>query len=301
MSKNLIYAVSGASGNTGRLVAEQLLRAGKHVRALGRNRERLAGLVQLGAEAAICDLTNPSQLEEAFAGVEAVYAMEPPDLQSDDYRAYQDQMVAAMAGAIEAQRVPFAVTLSSLGAEQAGGTGMIQGQHVLESVFNRIAGLQVLHLRAGYFMENTIAQVHLYKKLGVTGGPVAADVKLPMIATRDIATEAARELLALEFRGSSVRELQGQRDLSMAEAMQIFGQAIGVPNLAYHRWSDAQVKPALLQMGMSENVAGLILELAAAYSSGLVRALEPRSPRNTTTTSYEEFVTEVMLPLYRKS
>ena len=56
----------------------------------------------------------------------------------------------------------------------------------------------------------------------------------------------------------------------------------------------------LVQTGMSSNIAGLIAEMAAALNSGHMRALEPRSAQNTTPTSYEVFVKEELVPLYRK-
>jgi hypothetical protein len=52
-------------------------------------------------------------------------------------------------------------------------------------------------------------------------------------------------------------------------------------------------------MGMSSNVASLILEMAEALNSGHMRALEQRSQRNTTPTSFETFVQEEFLPVYR--
>jgi hypothetical protein len=51
-------------------------------------------------------------------------------------------------------------------------------------------------------------------------------------------------------------------------------------------------------MGMSSNVASLILEMAEALNSGHMRALEQRSARNTTPTSFETFVKEEFVPLY---
>jgi hypothetical protein len=61
---------------------------------------------------------------------------------------------------------------------------------------------------------------------------------------------------------------------------------------------DEQVKPALMQIGMSENAASLILELSAALNSGHVAALEKRSAGNSTSTSIEQFVKEKFLPAY---
>jgi hypothetical protein len=101
-----------------------------------------------------------------------------------------------------------------------------------------------------------------------------------------------------DFTGHQTRELLGERDPSMAEAAAIIGKAIGEPSLDYVQTNDEQLRPALIQMGMPGNMADLILEMEAALNSGHMRALEPRSPANTTPTSYETFVEEEFLPLY---
>jgi hypothetical protein len=60
------------------------------------------------------------------------------------------------------------------------------------------------------------------------------------------------------------------------------------------------MRPALVEVGMSQNFADLILQMAQALNAGHMRALEPRSPENTTPTSYEQFVTENFLPLFQQ-
>ena len=62
---------------------------------------------------------------------------------------------------------------------------------------------------------------------------------------------------------------------------------------------DEQLRPAFIQLGMSPNVADLILELSAALNTGHVVALEERSAQNTTATSYETFVAEEFAPRYQ--
>jgi len=59
------------------------------------------------------------------------------------------------------------------------------------------------------------------------------------------------------------------------------------------------LKPVLTQMGMSPNMADLLLEMADALNSGDMKMLERRSPANTTPTTLETFVAEVFLPAYR--
>jgi uncharacterized protein YbjT (DUF2867 family) len=120
-----------------------------------------------------------------------------------------------------------------------------------------------------------------------------------MIATRDIATFAAEALLRLNFVGKSTRELQGPRDVTYKEAAKIVGAAIGKPDLAYHLVPAAQLKPVLMQMGMSANMADLLLEMADALNSGQMKTLEQRSKATTTPTALEAFIAEIFLPAYR--
>jgi hypothetical protein len=120
-----------------------------------------------------------------------------------------------------------------------------------------------------------------------------------MIATRDIGAVVADALLRLDFSGKRPRELQGARDVAYREAARIIGTAIGKPDLVYKHLPAAMLKPALMQMGMSSNMAGLLLEMADALDSGYMKMLKPRSPENTTPTTLETFVTEVFVPAYQ--
>lgn len=296
-----MYVVTGATGNTGNIVAKQLLAHGEKVRAIGRSADRLQPLAKLGAEPFVADLTDTAALTRACKGAKAVYLMIPPDLRSQDLRARQELLVEAFAGAIASAGIQHVVTLSSVGADKSEKTGPVVGLHDLEQKLNRISGLNVLHVRAGYFMENTLGQVGIIRALGRTAGPIAGDLKLPMIAARDIGAFAANALLKLNFSGKQTRELQGQRDLSYNEATAIIGKAIHKPDLQYAQLPNEQIRPALAQMGMSANVADLLLEMSASLNSGYMKALEKRSPQNTTPTSYETFVAEEFLPAFQEA
>jgi uncharacterized protein YbjT (DUF2867 family) len=294
-----MYVVTGATGNTGRVVANRLLDQGKKVRVLGRNADRLQPFVARGAEASVADVSDQAALTRAFTGSEGVYVMIPPNATSQDFRSEQRRVAKAIAGALESAQVKHAVALSSIGADKEAGTGPVAGLHEFEEILNRVAGLNVLHLRAGYFMENTLGQAEAISKMGYAVGPLRGDLKLPMIATSDIGNKAAELLLALDFKGKQTHELLGQRDLSMDEAASIMGKAIDKPNVKYVQLPSEQIQPVFLQLGMSPNVAGLILEMAAGLNSGHMRALEPRTKENTTPTSFETFVKEEFVPLYR--
>ncbi len=294
-----MYVITGATGNTGHIIAKKLLANGQKVRVIGRTADRLQALVAEGAEPFVADLTNEQAVTKAFNGARAVYAMIPPLVTSSATRAYQAQVGDAITAALAANKVPYAVSLSSVGADKSDKVGPVVALHNLEQKLNQIAGLTVLHLRPGYFMENTLAQVGAIQAMGITGGPLRPDLKIAMIATRDIAEIAATKLLSLDFQPKQILELHGQRDLTMTEVASIIGKAIGKPGLPYVQLSDDQFRGALTQMGMSADFANLLLEMCASMNSGYMRMLEPRSPTNSTPTSYEVFVAEQFVPAFQ--
>ncbi|HET6935712.1 MAG TPA: NmrA family NAD(P)-binding protein [Candidatus Angelobacter sp.] len=295
----IMYVVTGATGNTGNVVANRLLDAGKKVRVIGRSEERLKPFVARGAEAFVADVTDQAALTKAFTGAEGVYAMIPPDIANPDPRGYQQRVSDALAGAIRQSGVKHVVALSSIGADKASGNGPVAGLHEFENKLNEIPGVNVLHLRAGYFMENTLGQAAAIRAMGKMAGPLNGDLKLPLIATRDIGAAVADLLLKLDFSGKSTRELLGQRDLSYNEIAAIIAGAIDKPELKYQQFPHEQIKPVLVQLGMSPAMADLILDMAKGLNSGHMRALETRTAKNTTPTTFETFVKEQFLPLYR--
>ncbi|MFZ0981052.1 MAG: NmrA family NAD(P)-binding protein [Candidatus Acidiferrales bacterium] len=295
-----MYVITGVTGNTGSKVAEKLLARGEQVRVVGRSAKRLEPFVKKGAEAFVADITDTGALTKAFSGAKGVYAMIPPDVSAPDVLAHYQRVGDALAAAIEKSGIKYAVVLSSVGADRPDKTGPVVGLYNLEKRLDASPGLNVLYLRASGFMENLLSQVGVIKAFGTMAGPVRGDLPVPMIAARDIGDAAADALLEVDFQGKSTRELQGPRDVTNTEAAKIIGAAIGKPDLTYKQMPAAQLKPGFVQMGMSSNMADLLLELADAQNSGYLKVLEPRSPRNTTPTTLETFVAEVFAPAYRR-
>jgi uncharacterized protein YbjT (DUF2867 family) len=293
-----MYVVIGASGNTGHIVATKLLTHGQKVRVVGRDSAHLQPLTSKGAEPFIADVTDASALAKAFDGADAAYVMIPPNITSKDPLDYSNRVSDAIASAVQKAGTKNVVALSSIGAELPSGTGPVVGLHHLEQKLNQISNANVLFLRAGYFMENTLPQVNAIRQMGSLAGPLRADLKVPMIATRDIGAAAADALLQ-PIHGKQTRELNGQRDLSYSEVAAILGKAIGKPDLKYVQVPDDQFRGVLVQMGMSEPMAKLLVEMTNLMNAGKMHPHESRNARNTTPTSYETFAAEVFVPAYQ--
>jgi uncharacterized protein YbjT (DUF2867 family) len=289
-----MYVILGANGNTGSIVANSLLVNGKNVRVMGRDPGRLERFVRKGAQAFTADLSDAAALTNAFSGARAAYLMLPPITSRED----QERESDAIAKAAKESGLRYAVYLSSYGAHVPEGTGPIAGLHSSEQKLNAISGLNVLHLRAAYFMENNLAAIDMIRRMGMFGHALLPDLKMPMIATRDVGDYAAQRLLALDFSGKQTRELLGERDLSMKEATAVIARGIGKPDLRYVQFPYDQMQQALTQMGFSPKKAAVYIEMFKAINIGTIAAQEPRLPENSTPTSFEKFVQDVFAPAY---
>src|SRR6202165_2175904 len=285
----VMYVILWASGNTGSIIANSLLLKGEKVRVMGRDLGRLERFVRQGAEAFTANVTDAAALSKGFSGADAAYLMLPPVSSRED----QERQSDAIAKAVKESGLRYAVHLSSYGAQVPEGTGPVAGLHSSEQKLNAISGLNVLHLRAAYFMENNLAAIGMIHGMGMFGHALLPDLKLPMIATRDVGDYAAQCLLPPDFSGKQTRELLGERDLSMPEATAVIARGIGKPDLRYQQFPYDQVQQALTQLGVPPKGAAMYIEMYKAINAGVLVPLEPRSQENTTPTSIEQFVQDV--------
>src|ERR1700674_1325509 len=291
-----MYVILGASGNTGSIIANSLLSAGKKVRVVGRDAGRLKRFVDRGAEAFTANLSDAAALTKAFSDARAAYLLLPPAKSREE----QERDSDGIAEAVKESGLRYAVHLSSYGAQVAEGAGPVSGLHSSEQKLNAIGGLSVLHLRAAYFMENNLAAIGMIHGMGLFGNALLPDLKLPMAATRDVGDFATQRLLRLDFSGKQTRELLGERDLSMTEATAVIARGIGKPDLRYQQFPYEQVQQALTQLGVPPKGAAMYIEMYKSINAGVLVPLEPRSKENTTPTSIEQFVQDAFAGAYRK-
>jgi uncharacterized protein YbjT (DUF2867 family) len=293
-----MIVITGATGNTGKPAAEALLAKGEKVRVIGRDGGKLEPFVGRGAEAFVGDVQDVDAMTRAFAGADAAYLIIPAALHLENFRDYQERVSDAYAKAVAKARVPYVVALSSIGGQHASGTGPIVGLHNLEHKLNDIPGPNVLHLRPTHFMENLLMNIGALRSMGFLPGAFAGDDPLAMIATTDIGQFAAERLHARDFSGSSAQELLGARDVTMKEVAGIMGKALEKPHLHYMHVPFMVLEPALVKMGLPKSSAALVIEMWKACNEGIVKPEEPRSAKNSTPTTLEQFVERVFVPAY---
>jgi uncharacterized protein YbjT (DUF2867 family) len=245
------------------------------------------------------DANNTEFLVKTFKGVDAVFTLIPPNPEAADFMQYADKIGESIALALELAKVKHVVNLSSTGAELPEGTGPIKGLHNMEERLNKIKGLNVLHLRASYFMENLLWSIDLIKSKGINGNAIRGDLKIPMIATSDIAAYAADRLVKRDFWGATVQYLPGPRDLSLTEATEIIGGKIGRPGLSYLMFPYDEAEKRMVAMGLSPDMSRQYIEMNRAFNEGRIK-LETRTKEIKLPISFETFCDEVFVPLYAK-
>lgn len=292
MAKRVI-AVVGATGHIGTVLTEELLKKGHEVRALGRDRTKLAALSSKGAKTLGPAFDDAAALADAFRGADAAFTLIAPSFGEENFSAWQDRSGEALSGAVSQAKVKYVVDLSSVGAQHPAGTGPIAGLHRQEKRLEKLSGVNLLHLRASYFMENHFWSIPTIKSAGINGSPLKPDLSFSQVATADIGRKAAERLDALDFKGRVVMEFGGPRELSLKEATSILGRAIGKPDLAYVQFPYEDAQKAMVGSGMKASVAKLMVEMYRGFNEGLCKPETPVKDRGATT--LEDFARDFAL------
>ncbi|MDQ3062360.1 MAG: NmrA family NAD(P)-binding protein [Acidobacteriota bacterium] len=203
-----MYIVSGATGQTGSVVAKTLLEKDLPVRVIVRNEEKGKPWKDLGAEVAVADVQDAESLTKALEGGKVLYLMNPPNEQSENMFVETEKVIKAFQTAIENSSVEKLVVLSSIGAHLPSGTGPIVTNHLLEQAFGN-SDIPMTFVRATYFMENWNSVLETVKSEGILPSFLQPlDKKIPQVATEDIGRVAAEAMLETS-EGIQIKELAG--------------------------------------------------------------------------------------------
>ncbi|OPG03735.1 NmrA family NAD(P)-binding protein [Microbispora sp. GKU 823] len=292
-----MIVVSSATSNTGSAVAEALLSAGHQVRVLGRSRDRLRRFVERGAEAAEVRTDDPDGLREAFADARGVFVMIAPGFipDSSDFPAHQRRVISAYRQALDGLDVlTRIVSLSGWAANYDGARGPVWGLRPLEQALDTLTGVEVIHLRPGWFMENALPMIEQVRVTGTAHGLIPGDLLLPAIATADIGAVAADLLTGRRKAGTGTLELQGPRDITLDEVTAAIGKAVGRPEARYERIDAATMREGLLAAGFSTHMADGTTAMTIDVAERRIAMTRPRDTETATPTTFEEFLARVI-------
>lgn len=288
-----MIVVMGAAGNVGRRLSDRLLGEGQPVRVL-EHRRSLEELGRRGAEVVTGDLGDAGALGVLLKDAEAALVLLPDVVTDPEFTAARARMSRVIAEAIAGSSVTHVVALSTVAAGDPDAAGPAAGLRGLERRLSRLRDRNVLVLRSPFYMENLLAAIPLIQAQGVNGSAIDGDLELPMIATRDVAREAAERLLRRDFTGHRVRLLVGPEDISMTAATRALGERLGLPDLPYVQFPPDGVRGALLAAGMSEEAASQMVELQLGLNrAGPFHAVR-RAADATAPTRLEEFLDTVL-------
>ncbi|TDB97933.1 NAD(P)H-binding protein [Actinomadura sp. 7K534] len=265
-----MYTVTGVTGHVGSVTAQELLDQGAPVRAVVRDAAKASAWERRGAQVVVADFGDRAALAEALRGSAGAFVMLPtiPAAGDAEHRGLAD----SIAGAVGDGGVGHAVMLSSIGADLAEGTGPVRWLHHLEDRLRR-TGVRLTALRPPHFQEKveTVLPAALAGIYPVFGED--ADVRTPMIATRDIGKAAAAALLAPPPAGETVDLLPPEyTEREVAERLAaVLGKPLQVVTIPQAGWIDA-----MLQAGVPAQFAH---ELAALYAAEQQGLFHPRGDR----------------------
>jgi NAD(P)H dehydrogenase (quinone) len=263
-----MYAIMGITGKVGGGVARTLLAKSEKVRGIVRNPEKAAEWQKQGAELFKADYDDVDALTAAFTGVAGVFVMVPPNFAPAPGFAETKATLRVLHEALSRALPSKAVYLSSIGAEQASGLGLITSSHLLEKTLGDLP-LSHAFLRASWFIENSagdIAGARNEGKIRFQLHPL--DRKFPLVATADIGKLGA-ETLTQSWTGIRHIEVAGPESYSPLDIADAFANAVrrSVEAIAVPR---TEWETLWVSQGMPEGRTAPRAEMVDGFNSGWI-------------------------------
>jgi uncharacterized protein YbjT (DUF2867 family) len=213
-----VVLVTGATGNIGRVVVEQLLAAGRSVRAAGRTTESVNRMFGQRVEAVALDFTDEVTWSAAFDGAHRMFLMRPPHLGKP-----KKQIIPALEYA-RAHGVGQMVLLSLQGAER---NKVVP--HAAIEAWLRTSGVAWTFVRASFFHQN-LSTTHLTdirdrdEILVPAGGGATA-----FVDGEDVGAVAAAALLDPDAHRNIAWTVTGNEALTYEQVARILTAELGRP------------------------------------------------------------------------
>ena len=259
-------AITGASGQLGRLTAEALLEkaAPSEVVLVTRNPDAVADLAARGADVRAADFADPSSLEPAFAGVQRLLLISASELgvRVAQHRAAIDAAVAAGVRS---------VAYTSIGNPSHSNPGAAARDHRETEEALLASGLAWTFLRNG-----------IYAEMLLLGAPAAlatgklltndGDGRTAYVSRADCAAAAA-VVLTTDGHDGKAYDITSSEALSPADVAALFAELGGRPVEPVHLDDEAWIAAMVEHAGMPEPVARTYATFGVAARHGYLGAV----------------------------
>ncbi|WP_243362850.1 SDR family oxidoreductase [Fundidesulfovibrio terrae] len=254
-----MLVITGASGQLGRLVIEQLLKTMPAARivAAARTLDRVKDLAARGVQTRHADYDKPETLDAAFAGAGKLLL-----ISSSEVGRRFPQHKAVIDAAKRAGVTLLAYT--SLLHADTSPLGLAE-EHKATEAYLKASGVPFVLLRNGWYTENFTASIAPALKHGAFLGS-AGDGRISSAARADYA-EAAAAVLALENQEGRTYELAGDEAYTLTDLAGEISRQSG-KTVTYANLPEAEFKAALLSAGLPEPIAGLLADSDTGASKG---------------------------------
>jgi NAD(P)H dehydrogenase (quinone) len=255
-----MIAVTGATGQLGRLVVTGLLDAGvpaAEVTALVRDEAKAADLAARGVRVAVADYTDPAALRDALTGVDRLVLVSGSEV---------GQRVAQHTNVVDAAVAAGVGLLVYTSAPKADATTLVLApEHAATEQAIAAAGIPAVVLRNNWYWENYDAQVQQAASTGQLVGSSGTGRAWP--ASRADFAAAAVAVLTTEQPATGVHELGGDQPFTLADLAAEVGRQTGT-EVSHQDLSADDHRAALLAAGLDEGTAGFVVALDGNIAAG---------------------------------
>ncbi len=266
--------VTGATGNYGRQVVEGLLQklpAGQ-IGVSTRDPGKAEDLKQRGVRVCQADFAEPRTLREAFDGAEQVLIVSGTAIGSEGVRHHANAIQAAKDAGTK--RILYT---SHQGKGPASIFVPTKENHVPTDALLAQCGVPYVSLQNGFYAESALYQLRGLRETGRVALP--EDGPVSWTSRTDLAEAAVAVLLAPELLANGVSPaLTASEMLTFSDVAEIASEILGMP-VTREVVSDLSYKAMLVEQGMPEVYAGLLLSLYTAARAGEFAIVEPTLER----------------------
>ena len=290
-----MIVVTAPTGDIGRQVVQNLLLSRTPIRVIARDPSHLPEDVRDSVEVVKGSHGDASIVNEAFSGADAVFWCAPPDPKAASVMAAYVDFTRPAVAALKAQGVKRVVAITAIGrgsplAERA---GYVTGSLAMDDLISS-TGVAFRGLANPSFMDNIARQATAIRDQDKFFMPISGDLKLPSVATRDIAAVAAHWLLDDSWTGQSEVPLLGPEDISFNDMAEIISDVLGKA-VSYQQISFDAYTARFVKFGMSDAMAHGMTDMAWAKEQSLDLTV-PRRPENSTPTSFRQWCEDTLKP-----